>query len=359
VWTDIGEEKHKPEIQKPEVKKKKKEKYSLLGYSVSTRKEKTPAPTHLPVVERCSKKPPVRALVSRFIAEGLVDEEKTSTMLHEEYNFDEEKKDDCMFQIVENNDGENDEDLSNTNVLNEETAPIFVITTGRGKVRAGIFSRRLLMTIGMAPASALPLVQEARKRNMNVIIVDPNVHGERFGFDIFKRSWRWFFPSVSPTNESHEKPISDINVVESYKQNKAHRHFLAPVYVLAHSMAGSQLVRCLNEMTKDCKMNTCHFRERIKSIVFTDSTHNVQWIKGNVWLTEFVQSCETCVYFSSLISQFRSGILTSAGSEVETDQFWTHRMGNIKTLSAGTFDHSLTNYSARKEIWEHFERVLK
>jgi len=40
---------------------------------------------------------------------------------------------------------------------------------------------------------------------------------------------------------------------------------------------------------------------------------------------------------------------------VSTDQFWEHRFGKIKTLWAGTPDHSLSNYAGRNAIWGHFD----
>lgn len=236
-------------------------------------------------------KPPTRALVSRYIANPI--------------------------------DGAEEEGK-------EVERPILVITTGRGKVRAGIFSRRHLMITGMGPATALPLVKEARKRNMHMILVDPNVHGERFGFDVFKRTWNFFFPLPEKTSCCN-----------------------APVCVLAHSMAGSQLVRCLDEMTK--QHTSLHFQQRIKSVVFTDSTHTIKWSKDNAWLCYIL---EASVYFSSLNRHFKFERVTPPGTKIEVDDTWKLRFGDMETVSAGTLDHSLTNYYARSKIWEHFEKVL-
>jgi hypothetical protein len=43
------------------------------------------------------------------------------------------------------------------------------------------------------------------------------------------------------------------------------------------------------------------------------------------------------------------------GDECAKDRFWSHRFGQIKTVWAGTTDHSLTNWAARASIWEHFD----
>merc|ERR1711915_1115826 len=70
---------------------------------------------------------------------------------------------------------------STTASSSNKEVPTLLITTGKGKVRAGIFSRRHLMTTGMEASTALSMVKEAKSRGMRVIIVDPNARGERMG----------------------------------------------------------------------------------------------------------------------------------------------------------------------------------
>ena len=41
--------------------------------------------------------------------------------------------------------------------------------------------------------------------------------------------------------------------------------------------------------------------------------------------------------------------------ESETDSFWIHRFGKVKTMWAGTADHALTNWAAHSSIWDHFD----
>jgi len=331
--------------QLPDKKKKKERTFSFFNYS--EKKSVAPCKPHRHRVDES----PVRALVSRYIAEGFAEEKKSCAQ-----NEGEEKKDEYSFHIEPDND-DGDTDLyervpslpQEIGLLHEETKPIFVISTGRGKVRAGIFSRRLLMTAGMGPATAYPFVKEAWKRNMHLILIDPNAHGERFGFTVFKRTWRWFFPPI---------PDQGYTSMHSLRGKSVPRHFLSPIYVLAHSMAGSQLVRSLHEMTSHCENTASHFQERIKSIAFTDSTHNLQWVKENIWLCDLVQSPDSSLFFTSLEKHLGSGDIIPVGKEVETDVFWNHRFGNIETVSAGTLDHQLTNYSAQKEIWKHFDKVL-
>ena len=66
--------------------------------------------------------------------------------------------------------------------------PTLLIATGKGKVRAGVFSRQHLMTSGLECSTAVPIVREAKKRGMNIVMVDPNVHGDRLGMVTFEKS---------------------------------------------------------------------------------------------------------------------------------------------------------------------------
>ena len=48
--------------------------------------------------------------------------------------------------------------------------PTLLIATGRGKVRAGIFSRKFLMCGGLESSTALPMIRDSISRNMHVLI---------------------------------------------------------------------------------------------------------------------------------------------------------------------------------------------
>ena len=47
----------------------------------------------------------------------------------------------------------------------------------------------------------------------------------------------------------------------------------------------------------------------------------------------------------------------SAGDECPKDRFWSHRFGEVRTVWAGTTEHSLSNWTAHKPIWEHFDKI--
>mmetsp|Transcript_14646 Transcript_14646/g.31856 ORF Transcript_14646/g.31856 Transcript_14646/m.31856 type:complete len:162 (+) Transcript_14646:518-1003(+) len=139
------------------------------------------------------------------------------------------------------------------------------------------------------------------------------------------------------------------------------------IYVLAHSASGGQLVRHLREDPA--------LLPSIRAVAFTDSTHNVQWCKQNPDLKDFLQR-KNCVYLrsngvrssqSSVNVSSRGKVIRcdcvgcdrSAGSEADTDHFWEHRFGKIRTLWAGTADHALSNWTGHKSIWDHFDEHVE
>ena len=224
-----------------------------------------------------------------------------------------------------------------------DTKPTLLIATGKGKVRAGVFSRQHLIMSGMEVSTALPVVRGAVKREMNIVMLDPNVHGDRLGMATFEKSmarlfrrWEEGAATKEETQSSHMPPLASRDL-----------------YVLSHSQSGAQLARYLLEKSE-------LYLPHIRAVAFTDSTHNIQWARENKDLHQMLQS-DTCVYFkcSKEHSEDRMKPLDSLGSEVETDQYWQHRFGNIRTRCAGTSEHSLTNWFARYHIWDHFDSFLR
>ena len=106
-----------------------------------------------------------------------------------------------------------------------------LVATGKGKVRAGIFSREHLLTTGLEPSTAIPMLLEARNRGMNCVVIDPNARGDREGMETFEASVRSLFECQCALKEE------EIGVVSIGNRNEA----IIPkgcIYVLAHSAAG-------------------------------------------------------------------------------------------------------------------------
>jgi len=234
------------------------------------------------------------------------------------------------------------EDIKDSNNNPMQGRPTILIATGKGKVRAGIFSRQHLMCTSLESSTALPIVREAQRRKLNIVIVDPNVHGDTFGYETFKKSMTRLFQGWE-NNNTNDTTSACAVPLES-----------RDLYILSHSASGAQLARYLMDKTDA-------YLPHIKAIAFTDSTHNVQWCKKyeNDDLYDMLQS-DMSVYFRCA-NHNRDGnrwYLHSAGEQVPTDSFWEHRFGRIKTYWAGTNEHSLTNWYAHAKIWEHFDQFL-
>jgi hypothetical protein len=231
--------------------------------------------------------------------------------------------------------------------------PTLLIATGKGKVRAGIFSRQHLMCSGVESATALPIVREAVMRKLNVVIVDPNVHGDSLGMVTFEKTMAGLF-GLWESGDGNEKSDDENNQKASEECAQVKPLQSRDLYILSHSASGSQLARYLLDKSSS-------YLPHIRAIAFTDSTHNVQWCKTaeNQDLYRKLQSPE-CVYFrcASVPRDGKEWYLHSAGEPIQTDTFWQHRFGKIKTYWAGTNEHSLTNWYAHGKIWEHFDRFL-
>mmetsp|Transcript_57772 Transcript_57772/g.141104 ORF Transcript_57772/g.141104 Transcript_57772/m.141104 type:complete len:626 (-) Transcript_57772:95-1972(-) len=253
-----------------------------------------------------------------------------------------------------------------------DTAPTLLVITGKGKVRAGIFSRQHLLVSGMECSTAIPIVREAKTRNMNVIMLDPNVHGDRLGMVTFEKSMAKIFRRWEEGHQAREEEREDdddddkitsrskkvLTNESSDSSSSAIRGTNREVsssrrqdlFVLSHSASGAQLQRYLLDHYK-------HYVPHIRAICFTDSTHNIQWTKGKDELQELLES-ERSVYFKSSKepSEDLLNPLPSLGKKLETDGYWRHRFGSISTRCAGTSEHSLTNFFTQPEMWKHFDR---
>lgn len=239
------------------------------------------------------------------------------------------------------------DDVTKCKVENYNARPTLLIVTGKGKVRAGIFSRQHIIVSGMESSTALPLIQEARLRKLNVVLLDPNVHGDALGLATFEKSMakvfhQWESDTSSKENDQKANAPNDPTKATSFEQS------CRDLFILSHSASGAHLARYLLEKSQ-------HYLPHIRAIAFTDATHNIQWARqrGNHHLVDLLES-PACIYFRCATDITKH----HAGEEAPTDNFWRHRFGNIRTCWAGTKEHSLTNWFAHAHIWEHFDKFL-
>ena len=172
---------------------------------------------------------------------------------------------------------------------------------------------------------------------MEIVLLDPNVNGHEMGMEVIEASLEKLFFHRELDEEE--------------------------IYVVAHSMAGAQLVRFLhkhesasNDPNGDttCTKEETSFLQKIKAIAFTDSNHNINWCKNTPSVSNLLVG-PSCLYIKSHKVHDEPKTLGEAHDDC---QFWKHRFGDIKTLWAGTHEHALTNYTARFHIWDHFDEFL-
>ena len=228
---------------------------------------------------------------------------------------------------------------------NNEEVETLLITTGKGKVRAGIFSRQHLLISGVESSTALPIIRDAKRRKMRVAILDPNARGDRSGMSTYEQSMRVLFGSTNANEGVNENSNGNDNT--DYQS----RIGTGPVCILAHSASGSQLTRYLQTEGQ-------HMLPRIKSIAFTDSNHSIQWLKNHSQIASFFQSPSTLYIRSSNVDRDHDWERHQCGDQCETSEHWKHRFGTTCTIWAGTTDHSLTNFTSQEQIWEHFDKCL-
>ena len=250
-------------------------------------------------------------------------------------------------------DNHNSSSNSSSSSSSTKKRKILVVVTGKGEVTAGIFSRRHLLVTSMEAATALPFIRGAKERDMDIVMLDPNALGYRLGMDVVETSLERLF--LDRLNQGEEEDI----------------------YILAHSMAGAQIVRFFmnnsssysrpptppssngsneksNPNMTDREAQKASLLKRIQALAFTDSNHNINWTKKYPHLTE-VLTGRPSLYIKSHKVHEKAKKLGEAHHDC---QFWRHRFGDIKTLWAGTHEHALTNYTGRVPIWEHFDSFL-
>jgi hypothetical protein len=235
---------------------------------------------------------------------------------------------------------------------------LLLITTGKGKVRAGIFSRQHLLISSIESSTALPMVIDAKRRGMKIAILDPNARGDRKGMITYEKSMNVLFGCPNGNAESINEGDGLGGIGDMYDNDEVDgtalegkRHSLfaeTSIYALVHSASGSQLARYLKEKGH-------HLIPRIKSLAFTDSTHSIQWIKNDASILSLFQSDKAIYVRSANEDRDYDWDKHKAGDICEHDPHWDHRFGTVRTIWAGTKDHSLCNWTAIDQIWQHFD----
>ncbi|KAG7351272.1 hypothetical protein IV203_010632 [Nitzschia inconspicua] len=198
--------------------------------------------------------------------------------------------------------------LASPSFFDDISRPLLIIIPGKGASRAGILSTKQLVLSGMQVGSAAFLIQKATQyHNMAVLILDPNARGPQSGG-----------------------------------------------YLVRYLLLGE----CRNAL-----------RQNLCAICFTDSTHNIQWVKKEdpntqniIPLFRFLQS-DRCLYIRNTathpLDTFANSNDRNLGDTIPNDIHWQRRFGTIPTVWAGTTEHSLICWTSRHVIWDFFLRHLE
>jgi len=208
-----------------------------------------------------------------------------------------------------------------------KSRPTFLFITGKGKSRAGVVSVKEVIISGVEKGSALFHLERAQNCGLATVCLDPNAMGEERGMEVIDRSLTALF--------------------ESWED--------APVYILAHSAAGGYLVRYLLLGAA---------RERllphIRAIAFTDSTHRLPWARDDPPLFSLLQS-PRCLYVrndaarTSAVAFGGDKAKAEPGEDADVDMWWRQRFGELRTVWAGTVEHSAMCWIARGIIWDFLD----
>ena len=118
-------------------------------------------------------------------------------------------------------------------------------------------------------------------------------------------------------------------------------------------------MRYLHNQTKSTDQNQVaegrEVLQQIQSIAFTDSNHNINWVKDNPTVSDLLVGPKSLYIKSHRVHQ-DARILGEAHHDCD---FWKRRFGTVRTIWAGTNEHALTNYAAREYIWDHFDKFLE
>jgi pimeloyl-ACP methyl ester carboxylesterase len=217
---------------------------------------------------------------------------------------------------------------SSSSDTEEPTTGTLIIVTGRGRVRAGIFSRQALWSNALEVGSAWQLLREASLRRLRVVMPDPNAKGDRYGYEVTRQSLNHLWPTKADED----------------------------VYMILHSAAGAHVQRFLLDTPGTAQTHL----PRVQAIALTDSAHNQQWAREHPEWRAYWES-ERSLYLRSS-QTMRDGsqwYLNAAGTPIRTDSFWQHRFGKVNTCWAGTDVHSLTNWYGHQPIWKHLDKYWK
>ena len=185
----------------------------------------------------------------------------------------------------------------------KSTDKLMIIIHGSGVVRAGQFSRSLIINDSLDSGTVLPYIKKAQQEGYEVIITNTN-DNFRNGYPIEKNS--------SP--EKHAETVWK-NFVRKINPKK--------IAIVAHSYGGCVVTHLAKKFQAD-------FEEKVHAVAFTDSVHS----RRNV------PKCLEGMTVNFITSKTPVNTILSKEDD------------DVEIRSAGTLKHELTSFSCIEHLFD-------
>ncbi|XP_063724514.1 cotranscriptional regulator ARB2A homolog isoform X2 [Symsagittifera roscoffensis] len=208
---------------------------------------------------------------------------------------------------------------------NETT--LLVLIHGAGFVRAGQWSRKVIMNQGLREGSQIPYIEAAKQRGWAVIVLNTNLNIELAMSPDGKVSYGRI--KYSGTPEEHGL----------YVWNKLIRNTKASsVFVVAHSYGGIVTAH-LADKAED-------FTDRVKAVALTDSVHSLVDMDAFKNVEDFFER--------SAINWVQS--LAPVNTRVKYREKLKGK--DCELRSAGVMEHDMTSHCAKESVFNWFDRII-
>jgi len=196
---------------------------------------------------------------------------------------------------------------------------LLILIHGSGVVRAGQWSRKLIINEDINTGSQIPYILDAFEAGFGVVVTNTNLN---------------LAYAPGARRETHirgsEEPVSHaIYVWDNFVRNAKARH----IGIVAHSAGGYVTVNLAHEQADE-------FRERVFAVAFTDSVHSAK-------------SHSPC--WEHILKVARNWIT----SRQELGEKEKQRLQDVECVSAGTLSHEQTSASAFEDIRRYIQMRYK
>ncbi|CAF0993057.1 unnamed protein product [Didymodactylos carnosus] len=209
-----------------------------------------------------------------------------------------------------------------TDALTQEY--LMIIIHGTGVVRAGQWSRKLIMNEGLEIGSQIPYIKRAMSLNYGVIVTNTNYNTVESHRSMRNRSLR-------PIRGSESAAEHGSYVWKHFVEKSKAKHLA----IMAHSYGGAVVLHLAHEYKKD-------FKQRVFAIALTDSP-----------MHDYAIGCESSV--CKILKPKTINWVTDT-SPLNTD-LGESECGHL--LSAGHTIHEWTSHSAFDAIFDFFDSKRK